>query len=128
MKTILARQISLFVTYAPPKNIIIIILKTTNNEICEPNSILKSLSMHKTNSITTGISYTHIQLKHSTTIHLSTAQLIHHATKIISRYIILSRNALHSIIVPLQSQGPSHYAIVLILGFIYVRKGLVISL
>ena len=63
MKTTLTRQISLFVTYAPPKNIIIIILKTTNNYICEPNSILRSLGMHKINLIT--ISYTHIQFKHS---------------------------------------------------------------
>ena len=59
----------------------------------------KELSMHKINSITT--SNTHIQLKHSANNTHNTAQLIHHATKIISRHIILSRNVLYSIIVPL---------------------------
>ena len=74
------------------------------------------------------ISHTHIQIKHSTAIHINTAQLVHHATKIISYYVILYRNVLYSIIIPLSSQGPSHYAFTLIFGFVYMYKALVISL
>ena len=53
------KQISLFVAYAPLKNIIILILKkSTNNEICEPNSILRS-NKHAQNKFNYYILRTH---------------------------------------------------------------------